>query len=184
MHLMSLLCVYFHCLLSTASQKDCSECHFNPPSRTHTHRLVPPLELVLLEAPSGAVKWVLSETDGGQDPHTHTDTHRHTYTHPHMCTVLCYAFQTCTGAPMYTHTHTHQSLYPEAVHCQTPHPELQLCQLYTPTCTLSEFMLSLCVYLCMHILVSVYFCMCVCVCVCIYVIVSMFCKLMYVNLSA
>lgn len=32
-------------------------------------------ELVLLKAPSGSVKWVLSETDGGQDPETqrHTD---------------------------------------------------------------------------------------------------------------
>lgn len=180
MHLMSLLCVYFHCLLSTASQKDCSECHFNPPSHTntHTHRLVPPLELVLLEAPSGAVKWVLSETDGGQDPHTHTDTHRHTYTHPHMCTVLCYAFQTCTGAPMYTHTHTHQSLYPEAVHCQTPHPELQLCQLYTHSRahSLSSCWVFVCISAC------TYWCLFISVCVCVYVCVFMWLYLCFASL--
>lgn len=184
MHLMSLLCVYFHCLLSTASQKDCSECHFNPPSRTHTHRLVPPLELVLLEAPSGAVKWVLSETDGGQDPHTHTDTHRHTYTPAHVHSTVLRISNMYRSTNVHTHTHTPESLPWGSALSDPPPRAAAVPTLHTLTCTLSEFMLSLCVYLCMHILVSVYFCMCVCVCVCIYVIVSMFCKLMYVNLSA
>lgn len=89
----------------------------------------------------------------------HTHSHRHTDTQPHECTHNTEL--TISNVYRNSNTHTqHESLYPEAVQCQTPHPELQLCQLFTHSYTHSYLLTgSVCVS------AHVHFTVCVCACV-------------------
>lgn len=187
MHLMSLLCVYFHCLLSTASQKDCSECHFNPPSRTHTHRLVPPLELVLLEAPSGE-SWV--RLMGVKTP-IHTQTRTDTHTHTRTCAQYCVTHFKHVQEHQCTHTHTHTRVF--TLRQCIVRPPTQSCSCanstHTHVHTLWVHAESLCVSLHAHIGVCLFLYVCVCMCVylcdCIYVLQAYVCKfecIMFLNI--
>lgn len=121
---------------------------------------------------------------GSRPPYTHSHWHTHTHTHIHTDAHAHNTVLSISNVYRDTNTHTqHQSLYPEAVQCQTPHPELQLCQLYTHTLiyTLSpsEYVCvshthwRLCMCVCAHILCKCVYanmsvsCFCVSLCVCI-----------------
>ena len=164
-------------------QPPITQTHTHTRTHTHTHThthtdLSHPWSLCCWRPPLVLLSESWVRLMGVKTP-IHTETRIDTHTHTRTCAQYC-----VTHSNMYrkmythTHTHTHQSLCPEAVHCQTPHPELQLCQLYTHT--RAHFLRSSWVFVCIS--ACTYWCLFISVCVCVYVCVRMWLYLCFASI--